>query len=242
MKTLLLCCLWFLAMSATAQLTANQRIGAFAGYGLGPIIQTPPTPLEPANNEPAWRKVGTNIVDVASFQRFDCRAETTSGGLALAVIQNPSGWRRVAIRNFQGEVTSGKTLYIRALRNGIYQDGSEPLELWDCGVPLSKEEMNEKQAAEFREYQRMKQERQIAAEKAAEIRAEKKKAADAAALKANLAAAEKGDAYGLLRMGERYRDGNGVEKDLGKAREYLQKAADAGSPTAKEELSKLEAK
>jgi TPR repeat protein len=30
-----------------------------------------------------------------------------------------------------------------------------------------------------------------------------------------------------------------VEKDLTKAKEYLQKAADAGSPTAAEELSKL---
>jgi len=49
----------------------------------------------------------------------------------------------------------------------------------------------------------------------------------------------KGDMFGLLRMGERYRDGDGVEKDLGKAREYLQKAADAGSPTAKEELANL---
>ena len=45
-----------------------------------------------------------------------------------------------------------------------------------------------------------------------------------------------------MRMGERYRNGDGVEKDLSKAREYLQKAADAGSPTAKEELSKLETK
>jgi TPR repeat protein len=62
------------------------------------------------------------------------------------------------------------------------------------------------------------------------------------ALKVNQDAAAKGDMFGLLRMGERYRDGDGVEKNLGKAREYLQKAADAGSPTAKEELSKLEAK
>ena len=43
-------------------------------------------------------------------------------------------------------------------------------------------------------------------------------------------------------MGERFRDGDGVEKDLVKARDYLQKAVDAGSITAKEELSKLETK
>jgi hypothetical protein len=62
-----------------------------------------------------------------------------------------------------------------------------------------------------------------------------------AALKANQQEADKGDAYGLLRMGERYRDGDGVEKDLAKARDYLQKAADAGSSTAKEELTHLPA-
>ena len=64
-------------------------------------------------------------------------------------------------------------------------------------------------------------------------------AAYAKALAANQAAAEKGDAYGLLRMGERYRDGEGVAKDLVKARDYLQRAAQAGSPTAAEELKKL---
>jgi hypothetical protein len=66
-----------------------------------------------------------------------------------------------------------------------------------------------------------------------------KKSADAKVLKSNQELAEKGDAYGLLRMGERHRDGDGVEKDFAKARDYLQKAADAGSSTAKEELSKL---
>jgi TPR repeat protein len=40
-------------------------------------------------------------------------------------------------------------------------------------------------------------------------------------------------------MGERYRDGDGVERDLAKARIYLRKAADAGSPAAAEELKKL---
>jgi hypothetical protein len=69
--------------------------------------------------------------------------------------------------------------------------------------------------------------------------AAQKQAAAARALRVNQDAAAKGDMFALLRMGERYRDGDGVEKDLAKARDYLQKAADAGSPTAKEELSKL---
>ena len=51
--------------------------------------------------------------------------------------------------------------------------------------------------------------------------------------------ADKGDAYGLLRMGERYRDGDGVAKNLPKAREYFTKAVAAGSPSAQEELDSL---
>jgi hypothetical protein len=64
-------------------------------------------------------------------------------------------------------------------------------------------------------------------------------APQARALKFNQDLADKGDAYGLLRMGERYRDGDGVPKDLNKAREYFTKAIAAGSPPAAEELEKL---
>jgi TPR repeat protein len=64
-------------------------------------------------------------------------------------------------------------------------------------------------------------------------------AASEKALKANQQLANGGDPYGLLRMGERYRDGDGVPKDLAIAHDYLVKAAAAGSPTAADELSKL---
>jgi hypothetical protein len=53
--------------------------------------------------------------------------------------------------------------------------------------------------------------------------------------------AAKGDVFGLLRMGERYRDGEGVPKDLTKARDYLTRAAAAGSPTAADELKQMPA-
>jgi hypothetical protein len=68
---------------------------------------------------------------------------------------------------------------------------------------------------------------------------EKRKAAAAAALKFNQEAAARGDAYGLLRMGERYRDGDGVEKDLAKAREYFGRAAKQGNSSAAAALAKL---
>lgn len=51
--------------------------------------------------------------------------------------------------------------------------------------------------------------------------------------------ADKGDAYGELRMGLRYHDGDGVPQDLDKAREWLQKAADQGDSDAASALDKL---
>jgi TPR repeat protein len=68
-----------------------------------------------------------------------------------------------------------------------------------------------------------------------------KKAGDDKALAANEVAAAHGDAYGLLRMGERYRDGDGVETNLDLARNYLSRAAAAGDMTASNELAALPA-
>jgi TPR repeat protein len=117
---------------------------------------------------------------------------------------------------------------------GVLEDGTpaigEVLELWDYWTPPvpTPEEIAAAKAAQDK-----------AKADAKAKAAEQKKIGDARALQANQDAAAKGDAYGLMRMGERYRDGDGVEKDLAKAKEYLQKAADAGSTTAAEELSRL---
>jgi TPR repeat protein len=62
----------------------------------------------------------------------------------------------------------------------------------------------------------------------------------AIALAENERLAAQGDAYGELRMGERYLTGDGVAKDIFKARDYLQRAADHGSKTAAEELIRLD--
>ena len=109
-------------------------------------------------------------------------------------------------------------------------DSSTVLELWEYYTPPqpTPEEIAAAKAAQDK----------ANAEAKAKAAAQKKAIA-AKVLKSNQDDAAKGDAYGLLRMGERYRDGESVEKDLTKAKEYLQKAADAGSPTAAEELSKL---
>jgi hypothetical protein len=62
--------------------------------------------------------------------------------------------------------------------------------------------------------------------------AEKQRATAEKVLALDQAQADKGDPVALLHMGERYRDGNGVEKDSAKANEYFKKADEA---TAAEE-------
>lgn len=65
------------------------------------------------------------------------------------------------------------------------------------------------------------------------------KIANERALKYNQEQADKGDPFGLIRMGERYRDGDGVPKNLAKARDYFTKAIAAGETDAADELSKM---
>lgn len=80
----------------------------------------------------------------------------------------------------------------------------------------------------------------IADAKAAVV--EKKNAIAARVLQENEDSAERGEPYGLLRMGERYRDGHGVARDLAKSQDYLERAAAAGSQSAADELEQLKAR
>lgn len=66
--------------------------------------------------------------------------------------------------------------------------------------------------------------------------------AAARALAENEELAARNDPYGQLRMGERYLTGDGVPKNIIMARGYLKQAADQGSPTAIEELNRLNGK
>jgi TPR repeat protein len=51
--------------------------------------------------------------------------------------------------------------------------------------------------------------------------------------------AKKGDDYGEYRMGQRYRDGEAVPRDLKRAKEWLSKAADQGLKPAIKELAHI---
>ena len=149
--------------------------------------------------------------------------------------------QEIVIRNWtvsEGPAIGQKT-HFYAMQVGTTNLNGQQLELWDLGTKPTEDDLRKLQA-EYNKRQEAAQkliaeQRQAAKERATAV----KRLADEKVLKSNREMAEKGDAYGLFRMGERYRDGDGVEKDLAKSRDYLQKAADAGSSIAKEELSKL---
>ena len=65
--------------------------------------------------------------------------------------------------------------------------------------------------------------------------------AEASAVAFNQTAADRGDAYGQMRMGERYRDGDGVPKDETKARDFFAKSAAQGNQDAARALAKMHA-
>ena len=149
--------------------------------------------------------------------------------------------KKIIIRNYPDEENPavGKTISFIAMQIGTSEYNGDRLELWDLGTVPTADDLS-KLKAEMEEQQRAAQkelddQRRAAAEKADAA----KKAVQAKVLKSNQYLADKGDEYGLLRMGERYRDGDGVPKDLAKAKDYLTKAAAAGSPSAADELSKL---
>jgi TPR repeat protein len=85
------------------------------------------------------------------------------------------------------------------------------------------------------------EEKAAASAAAAESRAEGSRALLAPALKFYQGLADQGDAYGQFRMGEFYRDGDALPKDLTKAKEFFAKAAAQGNPAAASALERLSA-
>ena len=149
--------------------------------------------------------------------------------------------KKIMILNYPDEENPavGKTIAFFAMQTGTSEYNGDRLELWDLGTAPTADDLRTLKA-DMEEQQRaaqnqLNEQRRVATEK----KAAAKKTAQAKLLKSFQDLADKGDAYGLLRMGESYRDGEGVPKDLAKARDYLTKAAAAGSPTAADELKNL---
>ncbi len=244
MKQIRGCSFGFIIMLLTLAAAAqNSRIGAFS-YGSGGGIDI--KPKVDVKQEPEFIKVADKIYRADQCESVEGEISYKTGEILILETNRRGGNSRMittAIKNFRSSAASGQRIRANAVRIGDYTWNEMPLEYYDCGIIPSKTELiaylseQSKQESDRLAILRAAQEK-ANAEAKAKVAAQKQAAA-ARALKVNQDAAAKGDMFGLLRMGERYRDGDGVEKDLSKAREYLQKAADAGSPTAKEELANL---
>ncbi len=205
-----------------------------------------------------FRRVGdaTNAIDDMKVIEGQVLQVVDHGVLLTTISEEPGSWNRaytgpvVFVDDFPFAVVDEDKVTVQAIRTGTYRytattGAIKTVAEYSCGTPVSptKQMLDEKALSikgEIDSFAGRLQEEAAKVQKAKELAEEKKKASQLAALQANEDAAKKGDAYGLLRMGERYRDGEGVEKDIIKAKEFLKRSADAGSITAGEELSRLQ--
>ena len=218
---------FFGACTSSQSQTDNQRIGGFSYGSAAYLSRDIFSPIETPDMR--FRKFQTNILDTSRLTTLHGEVERKLGDLTILI--SPEH-QRIGVSNLVGDLAQGRKISFTAKRIGILQSGQVPLELWDFGKVLTAEEKQQFAAGIAQEKQRQESAAQAALDK-------KKQAAAQAALKFNQDAAARGDAYGLLRMGERYRDGDGVEKDLAKSRSYLKRAVTAGSTTAQTALSAL---
>jgi hypothetical protein len=145
--------------------------------------------------------------------------------------------------NFRN-LTDNQSISFLALRTGGYRyvdtlGAVRTIPLYDYGTPVSLE------ALRAALYPPLTPEQQAAraAERAVadDLRERNRLALQAKALKFNQDLADQGDPGGQFRMGERYRDGDGVPKDAAKAKEYFGKSAAQGNRDAARALEALNA-
>jgi len=234
-----------------AKLCGDQLSGV--GNFLGSFVPPTPTPKQKAAEEAQRLQTVQTLLKGHYFRRVNGQIVNMflNGNLTYFIVESKingfvigkgfgkEALGRIAVKNFTGEVIAKQSIEFVAVRSGSYDDGGTPLELYDCGRILTADE--EQNEIERLKKQHATAQQQVQADRQVKKKIEDAKAAEATAkaVKINQDQADKGDAYGLLRMGERYRTGVGVEKDLEKARSYLQKAVNAGSETAKSELADL---
>ncbi len=197
-------------------------------------------------------KVATNVLIVSTFsmesiyapapefiQRLNYRYGYPMQQVVVGEKKVPG--QKLILHNCPEELspTVGKTIHVTAMRVGSSNYNGNTLALWDYGRKPTQDQLRKWQDEEAERQKgiarQVAEQRRVAAEKAATV----KKATQDRVLKWHLEQAEKGDSFGLFRMGEHYRDGDGVPRDLDKARDYFTKAIAAGSATAADALSKL---
>lgn len=194
--------------------------------------------IDNTHSDSGWRVINgfTNQVTDKWVQFYGTVLEVHGGGVRI------QGWfvtldgalnfnGEFFVAGFAGDVAQGDPLdsftVWHALPGGVYKyntvsGGTRTLHQLIYGTPCAAPQKSPEQI--------------LAAQKNL---ARKKTEGAAAALKANLSQCAAGDAYGQLRMAERYRDGDGVATNLSRARVLFEMSADQDNPTAVRELAQL---
>ena len=170
--------------------------------------------------------------DNAAFEAYDCGLPDTAENRKKAGIPIPTPKQLAAA---QEEIATA----LKELDERTRAAEHKAAEQEAAKKKAAEEAAAQQEAARADAAEQRAAEAAAARQQAAEAAAAKKKEPQLRALNWNMEQAAKGDSYGLLRMGQRYRDGDGVPKDLTKAREYFTNATAAGSPDAAGALAKL---
>ena len=137
-----------------------------------------------------------------------------------------------ALKNFQDGAVD-QQIAVRAIKTGVREWNSEPLELWDCGTLLTPEEEKQKQA-EFESAQIKLRQDQI---EAARIKTFTANSNEVVRLKS---AAASGSASAQFSLALHYLKGQGCETNKDLAIHWLKMASDSGYFGASNKLAELE--
>lgn len=237
--------------AARAQITANQRIGAYIG-GPGLYSSFDSDLLESEVFQHPLRKCQGKIYDLTKLVSYYSTPENQRGRLsssewkcvggevisvvAEGVLISQGRSSTAFIRHCRDHAIDGQGIYTYAVRTGgVYQyetaiGARATAEEYDVGEALTAEELKALQP-------KPPTPEQVAAQKSKTTAVNDRAAA--AALKSNQDAAARGDEYGQLRMGQRYLAGEGVARDAAQARKYFILAASQGNTSASNALQRL---
>jgi len=202
-----------------------------------------------------FRVVEGETNSISNFEDIKGKVlQVTSDGLLLATPKYEDGnfyytGPTILLQHYALDVVDDQIIHTIAMPTGRYsytsvQNSTRTVQKYECGTPVypSQESLDKaigeaKTGIAFYENQIKAEAARIKSIKSAA--AAKLKEGKAKALKIDQDGADKNDPVGLMMMGQRYRDGDGVDKDLVKAAAYFKRAQEAGFPGADTALSAL---
>jgi TPR repeat protein len=174
----------------------------------------------------------TNAIKNATFKEADIDAAEKALNAAQQALQDFLDANEAARKAAMQKIKAAQGLALKTLQKQADKGDSEAL--LRMGVRLRNGEDVETNLAKADECFKKADEAKQAINKLNEQAVKQQK------FIRNLTLADRGDVECMIFVGKCYRDGNGVEKDLTKAREYFRKASDKGSAEATKLLSSVE--